>query len=57
MRIVFFKILTSYHKYLLFQFLSIGISVHIPIQTGVQTGRSLAQKNGHILLKNVHFED
>ena len=38
---------------LFFQFLGCGISVQIPILTGVQKGHITDSKSGHILLKNV----
>ena len=36
-----------------FQFFICGISMHIPILTGVQKGHNSGYKNGHILIKNM----
>ena len=46
-------ILTIYREWLLFQFFSHGISMHIAILTDVQIGRKGREKNSHILLENV----
>ena len=46
-------ILTIYREWLLFQFFSHGISIHIAILTDVQIGRKGREKNSHILLENV----
>ena len=42
-------------KCLLFQFLSRGICMHIPILTGVQIGHTNHWKDSHILLKKWYF--
>ena len=57
----FFYVLTIYRKCLIFQFLSRGMRMHIPILVGVQKGRISRWKNGYILLKKLllkcNFED
>ena len=45
-----FCILNIYHKCLFLQFLGCGISMHIPILTGVQNGQISSWKNGYNLL-------
>ena len=54
--IVFFINLTMDPKWLLFQFFSRDIRMHIPILTGVENGRIRLQENCLILLKNVFFK-
>ena len=49
-------VLTIYPKYLLLQFLTCGIRMHIPILTGVQNG-DISWKKSHILLKTFRFEN
>ena len=48
-------ILTIYCIVPLFRFLSRGISIHVPIITGVQNRRITRQKNSHILQKKCCF--
>ena len=45
-----------YHKCFPFKFLGCGICMHILILIGVQSGRILNWKIGHILLKSVLLE-
>ena len=51
-----FFILSFRLKCLLFQFVSRGICVHIPIVAGFQNGRTSRQKISHILLNNFLFQ-
>ena len=46
-----FDILSIYFQVLLFQFLSRGIPVRIPILTWIQNRRIYGLKNGHFLIK------
>ena len=51
----FFYILNIYPKCLLFQFLSGGIRIHIPILTGIENGRTCLQKKQSYFAKKRCF--
>ena len=52
----YFYILPLRLKFLIFQFLSHGIRIHISILAGVQNGCISLRKNSHIFLKIALFE-